>query len=122
MGNVVVEINGAREVISSIDAVMAETKAKIEIAIYEAAQSCLETAQANAPVLTGLMRDTMTMTTGDMEAEVETNVDYSKYVEYGHMTPVGSKSGGRFVPAQPFLGPARDQAALELTAELSGLI
>jgi hypothetical protein len=91
--------------------------AKIEGAIHHAGQSCFNIGQANAPVLTGEMRDTMEVKHGPMTSEVTTNVDYSKWVENGHRTRSGS-----FVPPQPFLGPARDEAALELTAELSGLI
>ena len=105
------------QVMARIGEATAALAVEIEAAVHAAGQTCLDNAQANAPVLTGEMRDTMELTTGVMVAEVTTNVNYSKFVENGHQT-----RSGTFVPPQPFLGPAADLAAAQLQNALSGLI
>ena len=53
MASASVSVIGTSEVIAHIDGAMLALGAKVEEAIHDAGQTCFDSAQANAPVLTG---------------------------------------------------------------------
>ena len=63
-------------------------------------------ARLAAPVDTGNLRNSITMTgrTGDLIAAAEATAEYAAFVEFGHRI----RSGG-YVPPQPFMRPAQDR-------------
>lgn len=94
-----------------IPALMARVEATARAAVMKVAGSIAREAQANAPVRTGALRDSIeasSVATGK-EAEVQVGAPYGGYVEYGT----------RYMAAEPFLGPAIDAHRDELPAEIS---
>jgi HK97 gp10 family phage protein len=78
---------------------------KIKACVKNAGSTMQQTAQRNAPVDTGTLRRsiTLTITNGGMQAEVQPTVHYGAYVELGT----------RFMNARPYLKPALDKAQAE---------
>ena len=93
-----------------IPALVARVEATARAAVMKVADSIAREARSNAPVDTGELRDSIGSSSLAVGKEAEITVDayYGGYVEYGT----------RFMPAQPFLGPAIDTYAGMLPAEI----
>lgn len=70
-------------------------------------------AKSFAPVLTGLLRESITVVqTGPMDYETFTEVEYARFVEWGALIYVW---GGRhYIPPHPYMSPAAQGALAEL--------
>lgn len=81
---------------------------KIKACVKSAGATMQQTAQRNAPVVTGTLRRSimLNITNGGMQAEVQPTVHYGAYVELGT----------RFMNARPYLKPALDKAQGEFKA------
>jgi len=81
--------------------------------VSETADEVQQSAQANAPVETGYLRDSITVEDGESSTEkvVVVGADYGVYVEFGtrHMT------------AEPYLTPAAEAAQAVFEEKLSEL-
>ena len=67
-----------------------------QTAVMAAADAVADDARTQAPVLTGALRDSITVQTDEPDVVVDARADYAGYVEFGTSD----------APAQPFLGPA----------------
>lgn len=108
-----VEIEGATEAASRLKEIGNSLSQAIGDALREAAESIVNDAQANAPVDTGFLRDSIEIS-GESETSVTvtSGAEYSVFVEYGT-----SK-----MSAQPFFEPAIEQAKAELQQALRDAI
>jgi HK97 gp10 family phage protein len=82
---------------------------KVDKAIQKAGIKCAALAKKACPVDTGRLRSSIQYQGYILQMDVTTNVDYSKYIEFGT----------RYMQPRPFLGPAFQQAGQELLDELS---
>jgi HK97 gp10 family phage protein len=93
-------------------ALSATLRRNIAGAVNGAAESCVSLGQQLAPVDTGYMRDHIrqidTATSEQLRAVVESEADYSVFVEYGTVN----------MDAQPFFTPAFESARRQLNNEL----
>lgn len=95
----------------------AQAQRKAGVAIRKTAQDVKATAQSLAPVDTGALRNSITVSMGftSLEAVISPTVAYAPYVEHGH------QAGATHVAPQPFMGPAADQHLPALEQALSQL-
>lgn len=91
----------------------AQAQRKAGVAIRKTAQDVKATAQSMAPVDTGALRNSITVSMGltSLEAVISPTVAYAPYVEHGT---------SRMAP-QPFMGPAADRHLPALEQALSQL-
>lgn len=93
-----------------IPLLIARVEATARAAVKRTADNIARSAQMQAPVLTGYLRDSIVSSSLSIgyEAEVHVGAYYGYYVEYGT----------RFMAAQPFLGPAIDEHDHEMPEEI----
>ena len=93
-------------------ALSARMRKNIAGAVNNAADSCVSLGQQLSPVDTGFMRDHIkqidTASPDQLRAVVESEADYSVFVEYGTVN----------MDAQPFFTPAFESARRQLNNEL----
>jgi HK97 gp10 family phage protein len=82
--------------------------ADAERAVDRVERGALQTAQDNAPVLTGTLRRSLRTRRTGLAFTLESSVDYSVYVEYGTSDTA----------PQPFVAPAVDEWEPRLVREL----
>ncbi|MBX6361316.1 MAG: HK97 gp10 family phage protein [Acidobacterium ailaaui] len=103
--------SGLEAVEQALQAALESMTEQINEAVQEAALYCQAQAKRRCPVDTGRLRSSIEYQPGYLEAQVETNVYYAPFVEYGT----------RKMTARPFLGPASTQASKRLQATLTRL-
>ncbi|SFJ17876.1 phage protein, HK97 gp10 family [Terrisporobacter glycolicus] len=96
----------------NIDNITDEIDDVINTQLESAGYQIERDAKANTPVDTGRLRESITTTSGDMEVEVGTNVEYAHFIEFGT----------RYQNAQPFLEPAAESNLNGLEDEISDAI
>ncbi len=94
---------------ADVQAEMKKLQRSVNRDIQSAGLMCLSLAQDACPVDSGNLKASLHYERGDMTCSVGTAVKYAPYVELGHHTHSGS-----WVPAQPFLFPAYQQASKKL--------
>ena len=120
MASVSVEISGMSAILTNENITMAVLQNKVDFYIQQAGKRCKSLAQASCsvgtPASTGkknykggtLKKSIKYAKVKKFECTVTTNVNYSKYVEFGTYK----------MSAQPFLHPAYMQAFMELQVAL----
>lgn len=103
-----VTIDGMSAVLENINLTNAVMQKKINFAIQGAGIECQKLAKIACPVDTGRLRNSILYHPGDMECTVDTNVSYSRFVEFGT----------RYMAAQPYLYPAYTTAKMHLMEKL----
>lgn len=107
-----IEIEGLDAAVSRLDEAADTTSETLADALRAAGDAFVESAQAAAPVDTGYLRDNITITTSsDTEVVIESEAEYSLFVEEGT-----SK-----MSAQPFFFQAADAAIQELQQSISNI-
>jgi HK97 gp10 family phage protein len=100
-----VEIEGADEIVSKLQNISDSLTRNIGAALREGAQLIVDSAQANAPVDTGFLRDSIQVAEeSDTSVTVVAEAEYAAFVEYGT----------RFMSAQPFFEPAIEEAKQQI--------
>ena len=87
---------------------------KVKATVKKNGAQLQKTAQKNAPIDTGNLRQKITLeiTDGGKTAEVESTAEYGAYVELGT----------RFMKAQPYLKPAFEEQKEKFKADMKGLV
>jgi HK97 gp10 family phage protein len=107
-----IETDGLDEWISRLDDIAATLSQEIADALQAAGDAFINDAQASAPVDTGFLRDNIqVVSSSDTELVIESQADYSGFVEYGTSR----------MSAQPFFEPAIESARNELEQRLSDI-
>lgn len=110
------ELSGLSELAQLFMGAQKGMEAEIQPELDTAAQNTLASAQDNAPVLSGEMRDSGHADSGNLESTVTFDADYSLFVEMGHLSRAGTP-----VPPQHFLLPAFYDEAQALQSRLEEL-
>ena len=103
------DIQGRRQLERNMQRINRNTETEIEQALTKSALIVERDAKINAPVDTGRLRASITHKVEETYAEVGTNVEYAKSVEFGT-----SKQS-----AQPFLFPAYNNNKQKILKELA---
>ena len=107
-----VEIDGLNEFVSQLDQAADALTQGIADALRSAGDAFVDSAQGQAPVDTGFLRDNIQVTeSSDREVVIESQANYSLFVE----------EGTRYMSAQPFFFQAINAAQQELEQELSNI-
>jgi HK97 gp10 family phage protein len=108
-----VEIQNADNLISRFQNIADSLPREIGNALTDSAESIVDNAQANAPVDTGYLRDHIIITQNtDEEVTIESQADYSVYVEFGT----------RYMDAQPYFMPAVEAGQAQLLTNIENAI
>lgn len=97
---------------------LAQYAERVDALVQGAGIACEKYAKQLCPVDTGRLRSSIQyVNTGFQQCLVDTDVTYGIFVELGHAT----RGGGGYVPPNPFLEPAYEQAKGELIDKLKAL-
>lgn len=109
---------GLDKILGQLGQIQAGMESKIDRAVQGAGIDCNKYAKQAAPVDTGRLRSSIQYENkGLYKCICETTVNYAVFVEMGHHT----RGGNSWVAAQPFLGPAYEQAKAELMDKLKAI-
>ena len=107
-----IEIDGLDEATSRLDEADSILSQAIADALSAAGDAFVNSAQGVAPVDTGFLRDNIAVTeTSDREVVIESQADYSLFVEEGTWK----------MQAQPYFFQAADSARTEMESALSNI-
>ena len=104
-----VSIHG--NVLDALDKDYEVRRNKVNTAIQKAGIKCAASAKKRCPVDTGRLRSSIQYQGSNLRVDVTTNVNYSKYIEFGT----------RYMAARPYMMPAYLETATWLTQALSDL-
>jgi HK97 gp10 family phage protein len=108
----VIGVTGLEQLLSQVGQKFAQMESQIDQAVQGAGIDCAKYAKIACPVDTGRLRSSIQYENkGSQKCIVETTVNYAIFVEAGTYKQA----------AQPFMGPAYEQAKAELMEKLKKL-
>jgi len=78
-----VKITGVKDTINNLDRIDENTRKQLQKAISMATIKTESLAKQRAPVDTGRLRSSISSSVTELQGEVEANVDYATYMEFG---------------------------------------
>lgn len=107
-----IEVEGLEEFIQRLTGASDTLNQEIAEALRAAGDAFVDSAQAEAPVKTGFLRDHITVISStDTEVVIESGADYSAFQEFGTYK----------MDAQPYFFQAADDAEREMEQQLSDI-
>jgi hypothetical protein len=109
-------VSGIGDILGGLDRGGSMVRTAAQMRMYDTVRATFDESQALCPVDTGAMKASGTMEVGDLTGSVTYWIYYSIFLEMGH-----HDRGGGWVPAQPFLTPAFENASAHYGDGLQGM-
>jgi hypothetical protein len=109
------------EVSAKIRAKLDEIVSNASTALYEGGELLATACQEEAPVVSGALQDSISVTqVSDTEVTVAPGVEYAYWVEFGEWEPGSSDSGGKAWAGNPYMKRGVERSRSEIATYIKG--